>query len=143
MMVRRWQDLEEITLEALEAHGFECEFRKVFVNGSRYEIDVLARKGKLVLAFDCKHYLRIKSRKSVLRREARKHHARCVKFSEITGEKVVPIILTFLDDSLLYLEGCIIVPLRALNDFLLQAAYYLELFSRANLSVEVSICFNP
>ncbi len=143
MVIRKWQDLEELTFKALEAHGFECEFRKVFVNGSRYEIDVLARKGGITMAFDCKYYLKVKSRKSALKREARKHYLRCEKLSEVTGERTVPIILTFLDDSLLYMEGCIIVPLRALNDFLLQYAYYLGLFSKANLSLDVSIGSSP
>jgi hypothetical protein len=140
---KKWQELEELTFTALEAHGYECEFRKVFKNGPRYEIDVLARGKDFTLAFDCKHYLKTKSRTSALRREARKHFRRCRKYSEISGEKIVPILLTLLDDSLLYTEGCIVVPLRALNDFLLRSDLYLEIFSRANFSRELSMGSRP
>lgn len=135
---RSWQELEELALKALEAHNFNCEFRKVFTDRTRYEIDVLAKKDNITLAIDCKHYRKTKSRVSVLRREAEKHRKRCEKYAEISGNKVVPVLLTLLDDSLFYMEGCIVVPLRALNDFLLNCVYYVEFFSKANLSVEVS-----
>lgn len=140
MEVNKWQELEEITFKALESHGFECMLRKVFKDSSRrYEIDVIAMEENLTLAFDCKYYLRTKSRTSALRREARKHFRRCERYRELTGERVIPILLTFLDDSLFCMEGCVVVPLRALNDFLLRRHFYLELFSKANLSVDVSM----
>lgn len=139
LKVRNWQELEELTRIALEAYGYECEFRKVFKSSSRrYEIDLVARKQGLTLAFDCKHYVRTKSRSSALKREAKKHFHRCQEYSKIFDEKAVPILLTYLDDALFYAEGCIFVPLPALNDFLLECSHYLELFFKANLSVEVS-----
>ncbi|MDP6459268.1 MAG: restriction endonuclease [Candidatus Hydrothermarchaeota archaeon] len=144
LAVDSWQELEELTRRILEAHGYECDFRRVFKTDRRkYEVDVIARKAEHVLAIDCKHYLKTKSRRSALKVEAKKHFERCGEYTGVHKEDVVPVIITLLDDALFYANGCIVVPLRALNDFLLNNDDYLDALTRANLSSAISIFLVP
>jgi Holliday junction resolvase-like predicted endonuclease len=129
LVVDSWQELEELTRRILEAHGYVCDFRRVFKTDRRkYEVDIIARKAGQVLAIDCKHYLKTKSRRSALKTEAKKHLERCEEYNWVHREDAVPVIITLLDDALFYANGCIVVPLRALNDFLLNSDDYLASF---------------
>lgn len=130
LRVESWQELEELTRRIFEAHGYDCDFRKVFKNARRkYEVDIVATKSGQVLVVDCKHYLRLKSRGSALRREAKIHFTRCCEYTKIYEEKAVPLLITFLDDAVFFANGCIVVPLQALNDFLLNSETYIDAFT--------------
>lgn len=124
-----------MTKRILESHGYECDFRKVFKTDARkYEVDIVAQKDKHVLAIDCKRYLKTKSRRSALKAEARKHYERCEEYNEVHKAEAVPVIITLLDDALFYTNGCAVVPLSALNDFLLNCEDYLVTLAKANRS---------
>ncbi len=129
LAVDSWQELEELTRRILEAHGYACGFRRVFKTSRRkYEVDVIARKAEHTLAIDCKRYLKTKSRRSALKAEAKKHFERCGEYNRVHKEDAVPVILTLLDDAIFYAKGCIVVPLSAFNDFLLNSDDYLDAF---------------
>ena len=122
------QGLEEFTRTVLEAHGYECDFRKIFRNKHRkFEIDVIAKNKHYILAIDCKRYIKTKSRANALKKESKKHFERCVEYTIITKEYVIPVIVTLLDDSLFSANGCIVIPVISLNDFLLHIDNYLEI----------------
>ncbi len=132
--ISSWQEFEEFTRDILEFHGFKVEFRKVFRNMIRkFEIDVLAEKSGICLAIDCKHYGFSRHRRSQLRSEALKHRQRCREFEKIEEKKVTPIIVSMLDDDLLLEYGCIFVPIRKLNDFLVNYVDYLDILSSGSV----------
>lgn len=54
-----WQEFESIIEYALATNGYHTKKHLVLaLNGNRTEIDVIAAKGNIVLAIDCKHYTR-------------------------------------------------------------------------------------
>ncbi|AGK61130.1 hypothetical protein Asulf_01130 [Archaeoglobus sulfaticallidus PM70-1] len=125
-----WQEFEELVKDVFEKNDFETRFRVVFrYKGRRSEIDIIAKRFNKILAVDAKRYNRNWYRKSALKREAEKHRKRCENYSKLTNQRVYPVIVSLIDDRLIFYEGCAVVPFDALNDFLLNIDYYLaELF---------------
>ena len=122
-----WQEFEKLTKEVLESHGFETSFRVVFRDEhGRAEIDVIAERFGVVLAIDAKRYTHTWYRASALRREAKKHVERCKRYEKIVGKKVVPVLVSLVDDRIIEHEGCIVVPFHAFNDFLLNLEAYVD-----------------
>lgn len=122
-----WQDFELRVREILERNNFETRFRVVFKDEEgRAEIDVVAERYGIMLCVDAKRYNRNWHRKSALKRESEKHRKRCLRFSKIVNSKVIPVIVSLIDDELYLHEGCIIVPFKSFNDFLLNLHFYLE-----------------
>lgn len=126
MEFKTWQEFEEFTKDVLDKHGFETEFRKVFSTERKYEIDIVAYSRGLILCLDCKLYGKHRYRASSLKQQARLHKERVQEFRKKTGQKCIPIIVSFLDDNLLLEEGCLFVPVEKLNDFLNNIVFYLE-----------------
>jgi Holliday junction resolvase-like predicted endonuclease len=124
-----WQKFEEFVRDVFESYEFETQFRVVFRDDmGKSEIDVLACRGKLVLAIDAKRYTGGWYRLSAVRREAKKHAERCRRYSKLSGREVIPILVPLIDDGIVSCGGCLIVPMRALRDFLSNIEYYLTLF---------------
>ncbi len=125
----KWQEFEEKVREICEAHGFNTKFRFVFTDGEgRAEIDVVAERYGLILCIDAKLYSASRYRVSQLRKEAEKHRRRCERFATFAGKDAVPVIVSFIDDSIYFYEGCIIVPFESFNHFLAEIHYYLSEF---------------
>ncbi|MFQ5888218.1 MAG: restriction endonuclease [Candidatus Hydrothermarchaeales archaeon] len=125
-----WQEFEELTRDIMELHGFVAEFRKVFrTRERRFEIDVVAEKGESCIAIDCKRYGYSRYRRSQLRSEVEKHSLRCREFEKLKEKKITPVIVSFLDDDLVVENGCIFVPIKKLNDFLMNLEYYLDILN--------------
>ncbi len=124
-----WQEFEKITKTILESHGFETKFRFVFKDKkSKSEIDVLAVRHDIMLAIDAKRYTAKWHRKSALKKQAEKHVERCDRYSKLVNKKVIPVIVSLIDDSIVFHEGCIVVPFESLNDFLINLHAYLAEF---------------
>lgn len=123
-----WQEFEKYTENVLRKFRFDIDFRKVFSDEKRkYEIDIVGYGEKYILCLDCKLY-KNKDRINSLKEEAKKHYKKVEKFKEIKEDEkdFIPIIVTFLDDSLLIEKGCIFVPYFKLNEFLNNIHFYLE-----------------
>lgn len=124
-----WQEFEEITKNVLESHGFETKFRFVFKDESgKAEIDVFALRHDIILAIDAKRYTAKWHRKYALKKQAEKHAERCERYSKLINKKVVPVIVSLIDDNIVFHEGCIVVPFESLNDFLTNLHAYLAEF---------------
>jgi len=122
-----WQQLEHAVRECMEKNMFTVQFRKVFHGKNRkFEIDVVAKRSGLVLAVDCKRYGRSRHRTSALRGQCATHAIRCEVLSRKEGTTVYPVIVTMLDDGLFFINGCLVVHLTTLNDFLVHLDEYLE-----------------
>ena len=125
----RWQEFEEEVRRICEAHDFSTKFRCVFRDEEgRAEIDVVAERYGIVLCFDAKLYSASRYRASQLRREAETHRRRCDTFSALIGKRAIPVVVSFIDDSLPFHSGCIIVPYLSLNEFLTTLHFYLAEF---------------
>jgi|Deesub1362A_J573_1020465.scaffolds.fasta_scaffold01437_9 hypothetical protein len=122
-----WQEFEKFVSEIFSSHDYEVKLHHVFsFEGRRYEVDVLALHPRRVFGVDCKFYQKHWHRKSKLKEEARKHRERCVALSKVIKREVIPILVTLIDERVIFLEGCIISSHDKLNDFLVNAEIYLE-----------------
>jgi Holliday junction resolvase-like predicted endonuclease len=137
-MRMRWQEFEEKVKEIFDRHGYETKFRLIFRDSNgKGEIDVVAEKFGLVLGIDAKKYAEHWHRASTLKKQAEKHAERCTRFGKLKGKDVIPVIVSFIDDSIFYHSGCIVVPFEKLNDFLLNIhAYMLEFAESESEPVE-------
>jgi Holliday junction resolvase-like predicted endonuclease len=125
----RWQDFEEFVQEIFNKHGYETQFRVVFRDEEgKSEIDVIAEKFGKIIAIDAKKYSEGWYRVSALKSQARKHFNRCRRFSRLKRSDVIPVIVSFIDDSLFLHSGCIVIPIDRLNDFILNIDTYLAEF---------------
>ncbi|RLI75188.1 hypothetical protein DRO97_03930 [Archaeoglobales archaeon] len=124
-----WQEFEEITKKILETHGFDTKFRFIFKDEiGKAEIDVLAERHDTTLAIDAKRYTAKWYRKSALKKQAERHVERCRRCAKLINKKVIPIIVSLIDDSVVFHGGCIVVPFDSLNDFLINLHAYLAEF---------------
>lgn len=122
-----WQEFEEYIRDLLEYHDFEVQFRKVFRTPERgYQIDAVALRKDLCLCIDGKKYGRSRPRSSSLKEQAKLHYERTLAYEEKIGIKSIPLIVSWLDDSLMIENGCIFVSIDRLNDFLLNVDAILD-----------------
>lgn len=122
-----WQEFEEYIRDLVEHHDFEVQFRKVFRTPRRgYQVDAVAVRGGLCLCIDGKKYGRSRPRSSSLKEQAKLHYERTLAYGEMAGVRAIPLIVSWLDDSLVYENGCVFVPVDRLNDFLLHVDAILD-----------------
>ncbi len=128
--MKSWQEFERFVKEILEHHGFSTKMRVIFRDEvGRSEIDVLAERYDIILAIDAKRYAENWYRLSAIKREARKHEERCRRYEKVINKKVVPVIVSLIDDMVYSHGRCIIVPIEKFNDFLININFYLEHFN--------------
>ena len=112
--------------------GFETK-RNFRLKKPTIEVDLVASKGRVAFAIDCKHWKRTVGHSS-MSRVSKMQIARAHRILE-TGywAKVIPVIMTLRDESLLILEnGVPVVPVSKLFDFILnweESADYLLFLS--------------
>jgi Holliday junction resolvase-like predicted endonuclease len=123
-----WQEFEEEVKEIFERHGYKTRFRVIFKDEERGEVDVIAENFGIILAIDAKRYTKKWYRTPALKKQSEKHAKRCKRYERQVGKKVIPIIVSLLDDRIIFYGGCIIVPFESLNDFLLNLHFYLTEF---------------
>ncbi|MEM0376673.1 MAG: restriction endonuclease [Thermofilum sp.] len=124
-----WSTLEELVGVLLEEHGFTCRRNvRVKLAGRRYEIDLLALKGDILLCVDCKRW--IKARVSELKRAAINQKDRCGAVARLieSGEvpclgiaaevKVFPVIVPLHSTAISSHEGVLVVGIYDLSAIL-------------------------
>lgn len=121
----KWQEFEEIVKQVFDENGYETSFRVVFKDTEgKSEIDVVAEKYGRIIAIDAKNYSKGWHRASAIKNQAVKHLDRCIRYSRLKGRGVMPVIVSFIDDSIFFHSGCLIVPFEKLNDFILNIHRY-------------------
>lgn len=136
--ISRYLDWREF--ETLSARVFEENEYKVFQNhrftlrNQRNEIDIIAIKVPIAIAADAKHYSTtgrgsIKQAVAAQKRRAERlaqHISEGLKcrFSEEGINKILPIIITWLEERFRIHDGCAIVPIFKLNRFLISLDLY-------------------
>ncbi|MBN2420872.1 restriction endonuclease [Candidatus Woesearchaeota archaeon] len=114
-----WQYFEKLVAYVFEENGFEAEQNKVIVfNNDRRQFDVIARKNGETYLIECKRWKSRADSMSALKRAVETHLERCSFYSEATGEKAIPLLVSPLKGMPEQHEDVFIVPLLSLNWFL-------------------------
>ena len=122
-----WQEFESFSEECLQATGFHTQ-KGVIVKDEvrRWQIDVIAKKGRMVLALDCKHW-ESPGYESRLSRAAEHQrlalHALLSKLtakgeSENEAPLALPMILTLYEPRARMVNGAVAVSVEQFADFL-------------------------
>lgn len=113
-----WQEFEIFVEKIFSSLGFET-LRNYRLRKPRIEIDLLAWRNDFAIAVDCKHWKRTVGQASMTRIGNRQALRSQRVAEEGRFRKIMPVIVTLRDESLLVLKnGLPIVPITRLNDFL-------------------------
>jgi hypothetical protein len=114
-----WKEFEAFAEKIFASFDFATH-RNFRLRKPPMEIDLIASKGNLAFAADCKHWKRTVGPASMTRVGGRQASRAMRIAQEGLYRKVIPMILTLRDESLFVLEsGVPIVPIRRLSDFIL------------------------
>lgn len=108
-----WRDFEELVTEILAEHGYTVRRNYVIRRPRRREIDVLAERGGVRLAIDCKNWV-VKLTPSRIREIASRHAERC-RF--LKGPRAIPVVVTIHPCGVLSEEGVYFVSIDQLRYF--------------------------
>ncbi len=116
---QNWAEFEAFSKRVFLSFGFST-VKNYRLKKPRMEVDLLAYGNGLTFAVDCKHWKRTVGHASMLK-IAGKQALRAQRIaSEGTYRKVMPMILTWRDESLFILDnGVPVVPIHRLADFIL------------------------
>lgn len=122
-----WQEFEAFSQECLETTGFHTR-RGVIVkdDSRRWQIDVIAEKGKMILAVDCKHWESPGYNSKLIRAAEHQRLAvqalmhQMIETGELEGAGILalPIILTLFEPRTRIANGAVVVSVEQLADFL-------------------------
>jgi protease II len=114
-----WQYFEKLVAFIFEENGFSVEQNKVIVfNNDRRQYDVVAKKNNEIYLIECKRWKSRANSASALKDAVENHIERCSFYSEATGEKAIPLLVTPLKGMPEQHEDVFIAPLLSLNWFL-------------------------
>jgi len=128
-----WKEFEAFCAKILEEHDWNVQKNYRFKNERRYEIDLLAKKGRLVLAIDCKHWGIRQGKSTQLRYAVEKQMERTKALSNVKTldsigkqRRFHSLIITMLKEDIESHNDVWIVPVFSLNNFLLEIENYLD-----------------
>ena len=114
-----WQHFEELAAFVFEENNFQVEAGKVkTANKKRRQYDVIAKKNNRTFLVECKKWAGNRYRLSALKAAIEKHKERSEFYRILTNENVIPIIVTLIEEEILFYEGIPIVPILKLNSFI-------------------------
>jgi len=115
-----WQNFERLAAFIFQENGFDVQRVRVITYGKRRrQYDVIARKDERVFLAECKKWSGSRHRLSALLKAVKQHRERCEFYRAATGENdVVPLIVTLIEEDVLFYEGIPIVPILKLDSFL-------------------------
>jgi Holliday junction resolvase-like predicted endonuclease len=134
-----WKEFEKIVGEILRTHDFNVYNSFRFKIRKNYEIDVIGIKQNIILGIDCKKWKGGRYKNSGLKYAISKQKKRTVEFInflknnpnekkffgiEIKKIKLVPLIVTWLEEDLKIYDNIVVVPIWKLNEFLLNISEY-------------------
>ncbi len=123
-----WQEFEQIVATILEEHGFEIERNFRFtLNKKRHEIDIVAARFNEILCIDCKKWSMRVGKTTALKKAAQEQVARAKsykKFAKLKKKAIYPLIVTFLEENIVFANKVPIIPVWKLNEFMLEFPEY-------------------
>jgi Holliday junction resolvase-like predicted endonuclease len=129
--LQNWVEFEGFTNRIFSSFGYST-VRNFRFKRPRMEVDLIASGNGITFAVDCKHWKRTVGNASMTK-IAEKQALRASRMaSEGIFQKVMPVILTWRDESLFILKnGVPVVPIHRLTDFLLnwdESSYEILIF---------------
>jgi len=135
-----WREFEEFCACVFEANGFKVVRNLKFRSFSkRFEIDVLAIRGTLVICADCKHWSIKTGSPSTLAEAIQKQverakgvlcyltkNSRLIAYKPLKEILVIPLIVSLYERGIKLHEGVPVVPIFKLNSFLNELPIYVE-----------------
>jgi Holliday junction resolvase-like predicted endonuclease len=114
-----WRKFEEYVESAFASFGYQTQ-RSVRLRKPPAEIDLVASKGIITFAVDCKHWKKTVGRATMLG-VSKRQIARAKRYLQGNrGSSIVPILVTLHDEYLHILEnGVPVVPIYRITDFIL------------------------
>jgi hypothetical protein len=122
-----WQEFESFTEECLQAVGFDTQ-KGIIVreHSRRWQIDVIAKKSRMILAIDCKHWespgyeskLNSAAQHQKLAVQALIHQRAARGEVGRDGLLVLPMILTLFEPRARMVDGVVAVSIEQFADFL-------------------------
>jgi len=122
-----WQEFEDFTEECLQTVGFDTQNGLIVKDDSRrWQIDIIAKKNRMILAIDCKHWESpgyesklsnaAEHQKLALQALIQQMAAR----GEVGRERLfaLPMILTLFEPRARMVGGVVVVSIEQLGDFL-------------------------
>lgn len=129
-----WRFFEEFAYRVLERLGYKVLRNYRFKLGKhRFEVDVIAWRDNIMLAVECKYWRRIGVSK--LKLIARKNIEKSEELAKIVERElgfrgeIYPVVLTLKSEPIRVFEGCGIVPVFKLRDFLVEFHNYVNLLN--------------
>ena len=135
-----WNEFESFVAEIFRDNGFFVKQNFRFKTKSRYEIDVIAIKDKLIFCVDCKEWSAGRYKKSGLKNAVKNQEIRMAELKKFMKNNIIAkgmlnvpskydlhtLIVTLLEEDLIKEYNTTIVPAWKLNSFLLGLQNYLE-----------------
>jgi len=114
-----WQNFERLTAFIFEENNFQVETSKVKTSKKkRRQYDVIAKINDKTFLVECKKWAGNRYRLSALRTAVRKHKERSEFYRNLTNENAIPIIVTSIEEEILFCDDVPIVPILKLNSFI-------------------------
>ena len=122
-----WQEFEAFAEECLQTVGFDTQKGIIVKDDSRrWQIDVIAKKGRMILAVDCKHWespgydskLRNAAEHQSLALHALLQEMTARREVEREGVLALPIILILFEPRSREIDGAVVVSVEQFADFL-------------------------
>lgn len=133
-----WKNFEKFVREIFSFNNFKTLSNFRFKTVRRFEIDVVAAKNNLIFLADCKEWDKGRYKNSGLRKAAEDQITRAREFGKfmkrnpiakskmkISGEaKILPIVVTWYEETISEYQNCFIIPVWKLNSFLIGYDFY-------------------
>jgi len=114
-----WQNFEKLAAFIFEENNFQVETGKVKTsNKKRRQYDVIARKADKTFLVECKKWAGNRYRLSAIKSAVKQHIERCEFYSRLTNENAIPVIVTLIEEEILFFEGVPVVPILKLDSFI-------------------------
>lgn len=136
-----WKDFESGISEIFSENNFKTRRNFRFKTKRRYEIDLIAVRGKNVFCIDCKGWSRGRHKTVALKRAVENQEERINEFHKflkanliarkmigVTNDaKIIPLVVTLYEESIIKHSSTWIVPSQKLNSFLNEFENFVEM----------------
>lgn len=114
-----WQNFERLVAFIFEVNDFQVVINKIKTfERKRRQYDVIARKNDRIFLVECKKWAGNRPRLSALKKAIVQHKERTEFYENLTGEATTPILVTLVEEDIIFYEELPIVPIFKLNSFI-------------------------
>jgi len=130
LKTQKWHEFERVVAEILQVHDFETKLNFRFKTKCRYEIDIVGIRNNLILCVDCKKWSGGRYKTTALKKAAERQKERVEELKKFKTpwfserKKLIPLIVTLMEEELREVDGVTFVPISKLNSFLLSIDEY-------------------